>query len=221
VAGIRSGRISDALPISPIVCQFILHVDRFSPSKLSCKEVTMITSPAKSRPSSIISNRQEDDDPPLARPWWFHNSALSLDDPLASLPKAALEEGAWKAFRERDCMALEEQWSKLPDRIKRQEEHLADETGVVDELGNHIKRVTTEEKDREEVDDVSKDEMKVIVGVERLHHVDVTTLKFFILLFELIKAWTHLLASVEFISGLCLGDSFHLVLRRQLHPRRS
>jgi hypothetical protein len=133
----------------------------------------------KSRPSSI-SSRRDDDDPPLAKAWWFHNSALALDDPLASLPKAALDEGTWKPFSQRDCVALEEQWEKLPERIKRQEEHVPDENGVVDELGNQFKRVMTEVKEREEVDDVSQDDTKVIVGVERLHHVDVTTLKFII-----------------------------------------
>ena len=137
-----------------------------------------MTSPVKSRPGSMLFNKRDDDDPPLAKPWWFHNSALALDDPLASLPKAALDEGTWKPFRERDCVALEEQWQKLPEKIKRQEEQVPDESGVIDELGNQAKKVLTEEKKREEVDDVSQDEAKVIVGVEKLHHVDVTTLKY-------------------------------------------
>ena len=137
-----------------------------------------MSSSVKSRPSSVGSVKRDDDDPPLAKSWWFHNSALSLDDPLAPLPKAALEEGTWKPFSERDCIALENQWDALPDNIKRHEEHVPDENGVLDELGNQLDRMTTEEKNTEEVDDVSQDDAKVIVGIERLHHVDVTTLKF-------------------------------------------
>ena len=70
------------------------------------------------RPSSILSRTE--DDPPFAKPWWFHSSPLSLDDPLAPLPKAALEEGTWKPFSSRDCKALETGWNSLPDHIKRE-----------------------------------------------------------------------------------------------------
>jgi hypothetical protein len=107
---------------------------------------------------------------PPAKPWWFHSSALALDDPLAALPKAPLEEGTWKVFCERDCLALEEEWDKLPERIKRRQEGFIEEGETIDE---------TEAKEEEErVEDVSVDERKVIVGVEGLHHVDLNTFKY-------------------------------------------
>jgi hypothetical protein len=133
-------------------------------------------SSVKSRPSSIIS--RTDDDPPFAKPWWFHSSPLSLDDPLAPLPKAALEEGTWKQFSERDCIALENKWNDLPDSIKRKEQGVPDEDGIVDELAlQHVDGTEIGEKNREEVEDVSQDGMKVIVGVEQLHHVDLLSLR--------------------------------------------
>src|SRR5271167_2624024 len=132
-----------------------------------------MSSPPKSRPSSIISRTQ--DDPPLAKPWWFHSSPLSLDDPLAPLPKAALEEGTWKPFSSQDCKALETGCNRLPDHIKRKEECVPDENGAVDELG--LQDVETKERDKKQVDDVSEDDAKVIVGVERLHHVDLVSQK--------------------------------------------
>lgn len=134
--------------------------------------------PSGSRPTSIIS--QTDDDAPVAKAWWFHSSPLSLDDPVAPLPKAALEEGTWKPFSKRDCIALEQKWDSLPDRIKRKEEGFPDENGVVDELAlqHGIGDGTGEKKQQdEEVDDVTQDDAKVIVGVEQLHHVDLVTLQ--------------------------------------------
>ena len=132
-----------------------------------------------SRPTSIIS--RPDDDAPVAKAWWFHSSPLSLDDPLAQLPKAALEEGTWKPFSKRDCSALEEKWDSLPERIKREEEGFPDENGVVDELALQ-KGIGAEagekKKQDEEVDDVTQDNAKVIVGVEQLHHVDLATLQY-------------------------------------------
>jgi hypothetical protein len=133
-------------------------------------------SPIKSRPSSIVS--RTGDDPPFAKPWWFHSSPLSLDDPLAPLPKAALEEGTWKPFSERDCIALEDKWNELPDSIKRKEQGVPDENGIVDELAlEHLDGTEIGEKKGEEVQDVSQDDMKVIVGVEQLHHVDLLSLR--------------------------------------------
>src|SRR5271170_7046656 len=125
-----------------------------------------MTSPVVSRPTSILSRTE--DDPPLATAWWFHSSPLQLDDPLAPLPKAALEEGTWKPFSKRDCIALEKKWEQLPDRIKKVEEHVADENGVINELGVEV----DDKESGRQVDDVSQDDAKVIVGVERLHHVD-------------------------------------------------
>ena len=131
-----------------------------------------------SRPTSVIS--RADDDAPVATAWWFHSSPLSLDDPLAPLPKAALEEGTWKPFSKRDCIALEEKWDLLPDHIKRKEEGFPDENGVVDELAlQHMIGDGTGEKKEEEVDDVTQDDAKVIVGVEQLHHVDLVTLLYY------------------------------------------
>jgi hypothetical protein len=131
---------------------------------------------SESRPVSIIS--RADDDAPVAKAWWFHSSPLSLDDPLAPLPKAALEEGTWKPFSEKDCLALEEKWDSLPERIKRKEEGFPDEHGVVDELALRTPVGDgSGEKTEEEVDDVSQDDAKVIVGVEQLHHVDLVTLQ--------------------------------------------
>lgn len=126
-----------------------------------------------SRPTSIIS--QTEDDPPSAKPWWFHSSSLSLDDPLAPPPKAALDEGIWKPFSTLDCTALETGWGKLPDQSKRKEERIPDENGVVDELGLQSDKET---KKAEQVDDVSQDNTKVIVGVERLHHVNLVSQQF-------------------------------------------
>lgn len=125
---------------------------------------------SSSRPGSVILRTE--DDPPVAKPWWFHSSPLSLDDPLAPLPKAALNEGTWKPFSTPDCTALETGWNKLPDSIKRKEERIPDENGVVDELGL---QPDVEEKNAEQVEDVSQDDAKVIVGVERLHHVDLVS----------------------------------------------
>ena len=131
-----------------------------------------MSSQNKSCPSSIHS-RQEDD-PPVAKPWWFHSSPLSLDDPLAPLPKAALDEGTWKPFSTQDCIALETGWNELPEHIKRKVERGSDENGVVDEL-----RLQTKEEDQKAlVDDPDQDYAKVIiVGVERLHHVDLVCQK--------------------------------------------
>jgi hypothetical protein len=126
-----------------------------------------------SRPSSIISRTEND--APFAKPWWFHSSSLSLYDPLAPLPKASLDEGTWKPFSIPDCTALETGWSKLPDQIKREEERIPDENGVVDELGSQPDK---EEMKAEQVYDVSRDDAKVIIGVERLHHVDLTSQRF-------------------------------------------
>jgi hypothetical protein len=112
-----------------------------------------------------------DDGPPEARAWWFHSSPLALDDPLAPLPKAALDEGAWKPFSRRDCKTLEGKWDKLPDAVKRTWDGVPDEDGVVDDLATPGAKTQWSVED-EEVDDVSQDDSKVIVGVERLHHVD-------------------------------------------------
>jgi hypothetical protein len=116
-----------------------------------------------------------DDGPPEARAWWFHSSPLALDDPLAPLPKAALEEGAWKPFSGRDCKALEMEWDKLPEEVKRRWQRLPDEDGVVDELATPGGKTQGSVEDEEEVEDVSLDDSKVIVGVERLHHVDLVS----------------------------------------------
>jgi hypothetical protein len=131
-----------------------------------------MSSPDASRPSSLHSPSK--DDTPIAKPWWFHSSPLSLDDPLAPLPKNALEEGTWKAFSKRDCEALEQRWETLPESIKRKEERIPDENGVVDELAFQTLDIN-EVKHEEEVDDVTQDDAKVIVGVEQLHHVDLVT----------------------------------------------
>ena len=132
--------------------------------------------PSGSRPTSIISRR--DDDPPVAKAWWFHSSPLQLDDALAPLPKAAIDEGTYKLFSKRDCNALEEKWDSLPDQITQKEEGFPDENGVVDELAlHHGISDGTGEKMEEEVDDVTQDDAKVIVGVEQLHHVDLLTLQ--------------------------------------------
>lgn len=110
-----------------------------------------------SKPSSIVLDSQ--DIQPGVKAWWFHSSSLSLDDRLASLPKQALDEGTWKPFATRDCEALESKWSALLGRIKRGEGRIPDETGVINELA-HEKR------------DENQDDVKVVVGVERLYHVD-------------------------------------------------
>ena len=115
-----------------------------------------------SRPSSIVLDSP--DILPAARAWWFHSSPLSLDDRLAALPKQALDEGAWKPFATRDCEALESKWSALPERIKQGEGRIPDETGVIDELAH-------------EQHDVNQDDVKVVVGVERLYHVDLIDLR--------------------------------------------
>jgi hypothetical protein len=130
--------------------------------------------PSGSRPTSVSS--RADDDAPVAKAWWFHSSPLQLDDPLAPLPKAALDDGTWKPFSKRDCKALEEKWDSVPERFKRKEEGFPDENGVVDELAlQHGIGDWTAEKKEEEVDDVTQDDAKVIVGVEQLHHVDLVT----------------------------------------------
>jgi hypothetical protein len=91
-----------------------------------------------------------------------------------------LDEGTWKPYSERDCTALESKWEQLPDSIKHKEQGVPDEKGVVDELaltqipGPEI----GEKKGEAEVDDVSQDDMKVIVGVEQLHHVDLLSLRY-------------------------------------------
>lgn len=136
----------------------------------------MMPSSINSRPSSVIS--RSEDDAPIAKPWWFHSSPLSLDDPRAPLPKAALEEGTWKPFSERDCAALESKWEQLPDSVKHKEQGVPDENGVVDELALTAGPDIGEKKGEAEVDDVSQDDMKVIVGVEQLHHVDLLSLRY-------------------------------------------
>jgi len=123
-----------------------------------------------SRATAVVPSTEAD--LPQARAWWFHSSALSLDDSLAPPPKAALEEGTWKPFSKRDCDALEQGWERLPDKIKRRGERVPDEHGVVDESAIQKER---EQAIEEEVKDVSQDELKVIVGVEQLHHVDLVT----------------------------------------------
>jgi hypothetical protein len=122
---------------------------------------------------SAQTPRTENNDFPFAKPWWFHSSPLSLDDPLAPLPKAALDEGTWKPFSTRDCRALEAKWSELPDRLKRKEEYIPDGNRVVDELA--FQHVPRGDETKEEVNDANEDDAKVIVGVERLHHVDLIT----------------------------------------------
>jgi|SRR5271156_1513640 len=132
---------------------------------------------SRSRPQSISSRIGDYDNTPFAKPWWFHNSPLQLDTPTAPLPKSALEEGTWKPFSPRDSRSLEEKWDSLPDKVKRTEEQLPDENGVVDELA--VQNLNLEDlKNKEEVDDVSQDDAKVIVGVEQLHHVDLVTCKY-------------------------------------------
>jgi hypothetical protein len=116
---------------------------------------------------------QHKDDPPFAKPWWFHSSPLSLDDPLASLPKAALGEGTWKPFSPRDCEALEMGWYSLPDHMKRKNEDVLDENEVVDELPS--RDIETKKGSKERIHDVSQDDGIVIVGVERLHQVDLVS----------------------------------------------
>jgi hypothetical protein len=120
-----------------------------------------------------------EDDVPYAAPWWFHSSPLCLDDPLAHLPKASLDEGTWTAFSERDCLALESKWHDLSDRLKRMNPGLPDDNGVTDELNGACQaaQIGDGEKNEEEADDVSQDHFKVIVGVERLHHVDLAQLR--------------------------------------------
>ena len=135
-----------------------------------------MSTPNKSRPISVLS--RTGDDPPYARPWWFHSSPLSLDDPLAPLPKAAVDEGTWTAFSNRDCVALETKWDALPDSLKRREAKLPDENGVVDELAAGDAIVDVKGEIVEEVDDVSQDDAKVIVGVERLHYVDLCNFRY-------------------------------------------
>jgi hypothetical protein len=140
-----------------------------------------MASPDKSRPNSVLS-RTGDDFPPYARPWWFHSSPLALDDPLAPLPKTAVDEGTWNPFSKRDCLALEEKWDVLPDPLKRKEQGIPDENGIVDELGLCDLDVNENDNKTEEqqVEDVSQDDFKVIVGVERLHHVDLVMLRYFV-----------------------------------------
>jgi hypothetical protein len=135
-----------------------------------------MSTPNKSRPISVLS--RTGDDPPYARPWWFHSSPLSLDDPLAPLPKAALDEGTWTAFSNRDCIALETKWDALPDSLKRRVAKLPDESGVVDKFPAVDANVDVKGEIVEEVDDVSQDDTKVIVGVERLHHVDLCKFRY-------------------------------------------
>jgi hypothetical protein len=132
-----------------------------------------MSSPETSHPNSLLSRTE--DDLPIARPWWFHSSPLSLDDPLAPLPKSALDEGTWKAFSNIDCQALEEKWEGLPESIKREEERLPDENAVVDELAFQNTDGKRDGENAKQVDDVSQDDAKVIVGIERLHHVDLVT----------------------------------------------
>lgn len=132
---------------------------------------------SRSRPQSVSSRLGDSDSSPPAKPWWFHNSPLQLDTPTAPLPKSALEEGTWKPFSPRDSRSLEEKWDSLPEAVKRKEEQRPDENGVVDELA--VRNLNLEDlKNEEEVDDVSQDDAKVIVGVERLHHVDLVTCKY-------------------------------------------
>jgi hypothetical protein len=100
--------------------------------KVSVFIAEAMSSPETSHPNFLLSRTE--DDLPIAKPWWFHSSPLSLDDPLAPLPKSALDEGTWKAFSDIDCQALEEKWEGLPESIKRKEERLPDENAVVDEL---------------------------------------------------------------------------------------
>jgi|SRR5271170_4113158 len=132
-----------------------------------------MSSPDTSHPNSILSRTE--DDLPLAKPWWFHSSPLSLDDPLAPLPKSALDEGTWKAFSEIDSQALEEKWADLPKSVKQKEERLPDENAVVDELAVQTTVPNGADENAKQVDDVSQDDVKVVVGIERLHHVDLAT----------------------------------------------
>ena len=133
--------------------------------------VNAMSFPENSHPSPTLS-RTTDDDPPIAKPWWFHSSPLSLDDPLAPLPKSALEEGTWKPFSKVDCQTLEEKYENLPELIKRKDEYIPNKTDVVDELAFKTRDDTGVDK---QVDDVSRDNAKVIVGIEQLHHVDLVT----------------------------------------------
>ena len=112
---------------------------------------------------------------PLAKAWWFHSSPLSLDDPLAPLPKAALEEGTWKPFAKRDCDSLENKWTELPERLKHKDQ--PEEHGVIDELTE--KTAVNEEQSEQLEDALGPTDTKVAVGVERLHHVDLLSQKFF------------------------------------------
>ena len=132
-----------------------------------------MSSPEAPHPNSILSRTE--DDLPIAKSWWFHSSPLSLDDPLAPLPKSALDEGTWKPFSEIDCTALEEKWNGLPESIKRKEERLPNENAGVDELALQNTDGNGDDGNAKQVDDVSQDDAKVIVGIERLHPVDLAT----------------------------------------------
>ena len=113
----------------------------------------------------------------MAKPWWFHSSPLALDDPLAPLPKSELDKGTWKPFSTRDCMALEDKWKQLPDDLRSKTEHVPDEKGVINELSPEKKPPSEDaEESKTEPEDENndlKEDTKVIVGIEKLHHVDV------------------------------------------------
>ena len=137
---------------------------------------TPVKDPPKYRPNP--SPFGIEDDVPYAAPWWFYSSPLSLDDPLAPLPKATLDEGTWTPFSDRDCLALESKWNDLPDRLKRMEQDRPNDNAVIDELGARQVGVGKDsEKNEEKVDDVSQGDSNVIVGVQRLHHVDLAKLR--------------------------------------------
>ena len=153
------------------------------------REVALIPEPETLQPSSINWDKtmtlhrgsrsnslrsMENDDIPFAKPWWFHSSPLSFDDPLAPLPKSALDEGTWKPFLAMDCKALEESWQKLQEKLKQTEDH--------DTMANtSIHKFafgSDDTKDKEEpIDETNRHDINVIVGVEQLHYVNVFTLK--------------------------------------------
>lgn len=160
-----AGVITNQSIIKNLIDRDFIHLKLVG--RVSIAAIAMSTS-LKSYPSPNISHTG--DDVPFARQWWFHSSSVPLDDPLASPSKASLDEGKWKPFSSRDCRALEVKWSQLPDEMKRKLEGIPDEESVVDELGTQ-----TVKKEDESFNDVKQGVARVIVGVERLYHVDLLT----------------------------------------------
>lgn len=64
-------------------------------------------------------------------------------------------------------------WNSLPDHMKRENEDIPDENEVVYELRSQD--IETKKGNKERIHDDSQDDGKVIVGVERLHQVDLVS----------------------------------------------